>query len=50
MVAINHELIIHTEEHDRRLELHHTNVRKHGTISNTVAAASKLEGTIRRKQ
>jgi hypothetical protein len=26
------------------------NVRKYGTISNTVAAAAKLEGTIRRKQ
>jgi len=33
---------------ERRLELLHTNVRKYGTISNTVAKATKLEGTIRR--
>jgi uncharacterized OsmC-like protein len=50
MVSINYELIIDTEEDDRRLALLHANVRKYGTISNTVAAAAKLEGTIRRKQ
>ena len=50
MIAINYELIIDTEEDDRRLALLHANVRKYGTISNTVAAAAKLEGTIRRKQ
>jgi uncharacterized OsmC-like protein len=50
MVSINYELIIDTGEDDRRLELLHSNVRKYGTISNTVAAAAKLEGTIRRKQ
>ena len=49
MVSINYELIIDTEEDDRRLELLRANVRKYGTISNTVAAAAKLEGTIRRK-
>ncbi len=49
MVSINYELIIDTEEDDRRLELLHVNVRKYGTISNTVAAAAKLEGIIRRK-
>ncbi len=50
MVSINYELIVDTAEDDRRLELLHANVRKYGTISNTVAAAAKLEGTIRRKQ
>ncbi len=50
MVSINYELIVDTEEDDRRLALLHANVRKYGTISNTVAAAAKLEGTIRRKQ
>ena len=50
MVAITYELVVDTEEDDRRLELLHANVRKYGTISNTVAAAAKLEGTIRRKQ
>lgn len=49
MVSVNYELIVDTEESDQRLSLLHTNVRKFGTISNTVAGATKLEGTIRRK-
>ena len=49
MVAIDYELIVDTDETDQRLDLLHTNVRKYGTISNTVAEATKLEGTIRRK-
>lgn len=49
MISIDYELIIATEENDQRLELLHKNVRKYGTISNTVAEATKLEGTIRRK-
>lgn len=48
MVEVHYEIIVQTEEDDRRLELLHTNVRKYGTISNTVAKATKLEGTIRR--
>jgi len=42
-------LIIDTDESDHRLELLHTNVRKFGTVSNTIAAATHLEGVIRRK-
>jgi uncharacterized OsmC-like protein len=49
MISITYELIVDTGEDDRRLALLHANVRKYGTISNTVAAAAKLEGTIRRK-
>lgn len=49
MAEIVYELIIDTDEDDRRLELMHHNVRKYGTIFNTVSAATKLEGTIRRK-
>ena len=48
MVEVHYEIIVATAEDDRRLELLHTNVRKYGTISNTVAKALKLEGTIRR--
>ena len=46
MSAITYELIVDTDEDDRRLDLLHYNVRKYGTISNTVAAATKLEGRI----
>jgi uncharacterized OsmC-like protein len=49
IVSVDYELVIDTDESDQRLELLHKNVRKYGTISNTVAAAARLEGTIRRK-
>lgn len=50
MISVDYELIVDTDETDQRLELLHTNVRKYGTISNTVAAATKLEGVIRRRK
>lgn len=49
MISIDYELIVDTDEDDRRLALLHTNVRKFGTISNTVAEATTLDGSIRRK-
>jgi len=49
IVSIDYEIIVETDETDQRLALLHTNVRKYGTISNTVAAAATLDGTIRRK-
>jgi uncharacterized OsmC-like protein len=48
MVNITYELVVDTPESDHRLELLHENVRKYGTIYNTVAGATKLSGTIRR--
>lgn len=50
MVSITYELIVDTDETDQRLDLLHKNVRRYGTISNTVAAAVKLGGTIGRKE
>ena len=49
MISIDYELIVDTDETDQRLELLHTNVRRYGTISNTVALATNLEGKIRRE-
>ncbi|MFP5503604.1 MAG: OsmC family protein [Candidatus Sericytochromatia bacterium] len=48
IASISYELIVDTEESDRRLELLHDNIKKFGTIYNTVAAATELSGTIRR--
>ena len=48
MVRIDYEIVVDTDESDHRLELLHENVRKFGTISNTVAAACSLTGAIRR--
>ncbi|MGF7159878.1 putative OsmC-like protein [Rhodoligotrophos appendicifer] len=49
MLCIDYVLTVDTRESDQRLELLHKNVRKYGTISNTVAAATELNGTIRRQ-
>lgn len=46
--SITYDLIVNTDESDRRLELLHQNVRKYGTVSNTIAAATRLEGNIAR--
>jgi uncharacterized OsmC-like protein len=49
IISVDYELIVDTDETDQRLELLHTNVKKYGTIFNTVAGATALSGTIRRK-
>lgn len=46
MASITYEMIVDTDEDNRRLALMHHNVRKYGTVSNTIAAATKLEGRI----
>ena len=50
LTTISYVLTIETDESDRRLELLHTNVRKYGTISNTLAGAVALTGNIMRAQ
>ncbi|HEX5378559.1 MAG TPA: OsmC family protein [Phenylobacterium sp.] len=49
LVSVDYELIVDTDESDHRLELLHTNVRKFGTVYNTVAAATALNGRISRR-
>lgn len=48
IVSVDYELVVDTEDSDQRLELLHKNVRKYGTISNTVALSTRLDGVIRR--
>ena len=48
MESIGYELIVDTDEDDRRLELLHENVKRYGTVFNTVAPGTALSGTIRR--
>lgn len=45
---IDYEIIVDTEEDDHRLALLHDNVRKFGTVFNTVAPGTELKGTLRR--
>lgn len=49
MVRIDYDIVVDTDESDQRLDLLHRNLRKYGTISNTLAEATELVGTIRRK-
>ncbi|WP_441252022.1 OsmC family protein [Tardiphaga sp. 71_E8_N1_1] len=48
MASIDYQIIVDTDEDDHRLDLLHQNVRKYGTVSNTVANATQLQGVIRR--
>lgn len=45
---IEYEILVDSDEPDQRLELLHTNVRKHGTVFNTVAAGTELVGRVER--
>jgi uncharacterized OsmC-like protein len=47
--SINFEIIVDTDEPDRRLELLHDNVKKFGTVFNTVAPGTQLSGVMRRR-
>jgi len=49
MESIDYEIIVDTDEPDRRLELLHDNVRKYGTVFNTVAPGTTLSGRLHRK-
>ena len=49
MTSISYEIVVDTDEPDRRLELLHDNVKKFGTVFNTVAPGTALSGVLRRK-
>ena len=44
MESITYEIIVDSDESDRRLELLHDNVKKYGTVFNTVAPGTQLSG------
>jgi uncharacterized OsmC-like protein len=48
LTSIRYEIVVATGESDQRLDLLHRNILKYGTISNTLAAAVPMTGTIRR--
>lgn len=49
IISVDYEITVDSDESDQRLELLHTNVRKYGTIFNTVAEAAGLSGTLQRR-
>jgi uncharacterized OsmC-like protein len=48
MAEIEYTLTVDTDESDRRLELLHQNMRKYGTVYNTLTAGTTIRGSIRR--
>jgi uncharacterized OsmC-like protein len=46
LTSIDYELVLDTDEPDRRLDLLHRNVIKYGTISNTLGAALTITGKV----
>ena len=46
IVSMRYSLRVVTDEPPQRIELLHRNIRKYGTITNTLAAACELSGTI----
>ena len=49
IAAIDYVVTVETDESDHRLELLHKNIRRYGTISNTLALALALDGRVTRK-
>ncbi|EOQ97495.1 OsmC-like protein [Leptospira wolbachii serovar Codice str. CDC] len=49
MESIRYQIIVDTEESDERLHLLHENIKKYGTVFNTIAPGTDLAGEIRRK-
>jgi uncharacterized OsmC-like protein len=48
MESIDYEILVDTDEPDHRLDLLHENVKKYGTVFNTVAPGTRLLGRLPR--
>ncbi|MCK7497469.1 MAG: OsmC family protein [Comamonadaceae bacterium] len=48
MASITYEIVVDSDESDRRLELLHENVKRYGTVFNTLTAGCDLTGILRR--
>ncbi|MCW7464881.1 OsmC family protein [Leptospira levettii] len=49
MDSIRYQIIVDTDESEDRLRLLHENIKKYGTVFNTIAPGTNLSGEIRRK-
>lgn len=50
MESISYEIYVDTDESDQRLELLHDNVKKFGTVFNTVAPGTEIKGVMLRTE
>lgn len=46
--SIDYEILVDSDESEQRLALLHDNVRRYGTVFNTVAPGTRLAGVLRR--
>lgn len=49
MESIRYEIIVDTDESEQRLNLLHENVKKYGTVFNTIGPGTDLSGVLVRK-
>lgn len=49
MESIHYEIVVDTDETEQRLSLLHENVKKYGTVFNTLAPGTTLTGVLRKK-
>ncbi len=49
MESIDYEILVDTGESDHRLDLLHENVKKYGTVYNTVSPGTQLYGVLKRR-
>jgi uncharacterized OsmC-like protein len=50
LINITYAIVVASDEPAARLELLHQNVRKYGTVFNTLATGTEIHGTLMRKQ
>jgi len=46
MESITYQIVVDSDENDHRLELLYENIKKYGTVFNTVAPGTQLSGTL----
>lgn len=50
LIDIAYSLVVDSDEPDHRLELLHENVRKYGTVFNTLSVGTEIKGVLIRKE
>ena len=49
MLSIEYDIVVDSDANERKLKLMHDNIRKYGTVYNTVAPGTKLTGVLRKQ-
>ncbi len=49
MLSIKYDIVVDSDANERKLKLMHDNIRKYGTVYNTVAPGTELSGSLRNR-